>query len=53
VYGLFDSAISSSDNIVPMIGLSVNNELDKMWKEVVMAVFEVLPQNLCVNHDES
>lgn len=30
VYGLFDSAIRSSDNAVPMIGLSVNNELDRM-----------------------
>jgi hypothetical protein len=47
VYGLFDSAIRSSDNTVPMIGLSVNNELDRMWEEVIMALFEVLPQNLC------
>jgi hypothetical protein len=46
VYGLFHSAVRSSNNIVPIIGLSVNNELDRMWKKVVMALFEVLPQNL-------
>jgi hypothetical protein len=32
VYGLFGNAVRNSDYIVPMIWLSVNNELDRMCK---------------------
>jgi hypothetical protein len=34
-----------------MIGL-VNNKLERLWKEAVMALFEVLPQALSGGTDE-
>jgi hypothetical protein len=33
--------------------MGVNDELERMWKEAIMACFKVLSQHLCGEIDES
>ena len=41
VYGLFNGTISSSDYKMSKVQLLVNDELDKVWEEMVIAKFHI------------
>jgi hypothetical protein len=41
IYGILNNAVSSSDYI-GLNGKSMNNEEERMWKEVVMALIEIM-----------
>jgi hypothetical protein len=45
VYVLIVEAVSSSGNEVWSGGMIVNNELKRIWKEVIMVLFKVLTQH--------
>jgi hypothetical protein len=46
VCNVFNDAVSSSNCILPNDWVTVNNKLEKAWKEVVLSLFEVPSQNL-------
>jgi hypothetical protein len=46
IYNLFNDAFSSTDYILSNERMTVNNELERMWKEAVVAQFKVLSQHL-------
>jgi hypothetical protein len=43
---LFNTSLNVSDCIAPNDWMVVNSELQRMWKEAVMAQFEILSRNL-------
>jgi hypothetical protein len=46
IYSLFNDAFSISDYIASNKRMIVNNELERMWKETVVAQFKVLSRHL-------
>lgn len=41
MYGLFNGTVSSSDYKMSKVQLLVNDELDKVWEEMVIAKFHI------------
>jgi hypothetical protein len=52
IYSLFNDAFIISDYIASNERMIVNNELESMWKEAVMAQFKVLSRHLPGGTDE-
>jgi uncharacterized membrane protein len=42
IYGLFNDAVSSLDCILSNDRIVNDNELERMWREMAMALFKVL-----------
>lgn len=53
VCSLFNDAVTQTINILSNLKMKLNNQLQRMWKKVVMPKFKVLSQHLSERIKES